>query len=392
MENRPLKIGLFNECFPPIQDGVSQVVENYARLLTERGNDVTVATAKVPFFDYPQTYDVKNIASVPMIFRLPYRVGLPTWMVPLQPIMKYKCDILHLHSPFTAGRIALKLGKKNHTPVIATFHSKFRDDFIRSVKFDWAADFMVRHIMEVFEAADEVWVPQKSVLEVMRSYGYKGKAEIVPNAVDYDLTDFDLPGLRAQARHMIGITDDVPCLLFVGQIIKEKRVDFILESLQLLKKKGVKFRAFFIGKGYWTEELRLGIITKRLKDCVEYKGQLHDRSALQLYYAASDLFLFPSLYDNAPLVVREAAVHHTASILTEGCTSAEVIDHDVNGFLAPNRTTEEFAETIINIFSDKERLERVSAGAASTLGLTWKQLMPEVEDRYRHLIQRRNEK
>ena len=34
--NSSLKIGLFNECFPPIQDGVAQVVENYAELLQER--------------------------------------------------------------------------------------------------------------------------------------------------------------------------------------------------------------------------------------------------------------------------------------------------------------------------------------------------------------------
>jgi len=390
MENQPLKIGLFNECFPPIQDGVSQVVENYARQLTARGNDVTVATAKVPFFDYPQNYEVRNIASLPVIFRLPYRVGLPTWMVPVQPILRYKGDILHLHSPFTSGRIALQLGKKYHTPVVATFHSKYRDDFKRSVKSDWMADKMVKHIMEVFDAADEVWVPQEAVLDVMRSYGYKGPAEIVPNAVDYDLTNFDLPTLRAQARKMMELDEETPCLLFVGQIIKEKRVDFILDSLQILKKKGFKFRAFFIGKGYWADELRINIMTKRLRDCVEYKGQLQDRSALQLYYSAADLFLFPSLYDNAPLVLREAAVHHTAAILTEGCTSAEVINPDVNGFLAPNKTPEEFAETIINIFSDKKKLQQVSDGAAATLGLTWNQLMPEVEDRYRSIIKRYN--
>ena len=217
VDNNKLKIGLFNESFPPIQDGVAQVVENYAKLLSERGHDVTVATAKVPFFDYPVTYHVKNIVSVPLIFRLPYRVGLPVWMAPFQPILNFKAEIYHLHSPFTSGRIALKLGKKFNAPVVATFHSKYRDDFLRSVKSNRVADLMVKRIVGVFEEADEVWVPQEGVKEVLRSYGYRGPIEVVSNAIDYDLSDLDLPMLRKQARQMLDVDGDTPCFLFVGE-------------------------------------------------------------------------------------------------------------------------------------------------------------------------------
>ncbi len=388
LENRPLKIGLFNECFPPIQDGVAQVVENYARLLTERGNDVTVATAKVPFFAYPATYHVKNIASIPVLPRLPYRVGLPIWMVPFQPILRFRSDIIHLHSPFTAGRIAIRLGKKYNIPVVATFHSKFKDDFKHSVKFDAVADFMVRHILEVFEAADEVWVPQEGVYDIMKSYGYKGKVEVVPNAVDYDVSDEDYTEIRHQARKMLHLDDNVPCLLFVGQITKEKRVDYILNALEELKKRNFKFHAYFIGRGYWAEELRLGILTKRLRDCVEYRGQISDRSALQLYYAASDLFLFPSLYDTFGIVIREAAVHRTPSVLMSDALCSKGIAGGENGYIIDETTPKGYAEKIINILENNNLYNKISKNAASTLGLTWSKLMPEVEDRYRHLIQR----
>jgi len=390
MENQPLKIGLFNECFPPIQDGVAQVVENYARELTLRGHDVTVATAKIPFFDYPVIYDVKNIASLPVIFRMPYRVGLPTWMVPVQPIMKYKADILHLHSPFTAGRIALQLGKKNHTPVVATFHSKYRDDFKHSVKSDWVADQMVKRIMEVFEAADEVWVPQEGVYDVMKSYGYKGKVEVVSNAIDYNVTDEDYTEIRHQARKMLHLEDGVPCLLYVGQITKEKRVDYILNALDELHKRNFKFHAYFIGRGYWADELRLNIITKRLHKCVEFKGQISDRSALQLYYAASDLFLFPSLYDTFGLVIREAAVHRTPSVLMSDALCSKGISGGENGYVIDETTPALYADKLINILEDTVTYNRISANAASTLGLTWPKLMPEVEDRYRSIIKRYN--
>lgn len=390
MDLNRLKIGLFNECFPPIQDGVSQVVENYARLMHQAGHDVTVATAKVPSFDYPHPYTIQNIVSIPVPVRRPYRWGLPTWMVPYQPIYKFQSDIIHVHSPFTASRIALKLRKKYGMPVVATFHSKFRDDFRRSVPSDTIVNMMVKNIMQVFEAADEVWVPQQSVLEVMREYGYKGNAEVVPNAVDFEIANSELDLLIEKSRKQLQLPDDMPCFLFVGQIILEKRVDYILEALKVLHDRGFAFRMYFVGKGYAVSTLKHRISKYNLENHVFYVEQIQSRTELQTYYAAADLFLFPSIYDNAPLVLREAAVHQTPSILTQGSNSAEVITDGINGYLGVNKTPEDFADSIQAIFADRNTFNNVSKGARETLGLTWSQIMPEVVDRYRSIIKRKS--
>lgn len=387
MENSSLKIGLFNECFPPIQDGVAQVVENYARLLQVRGNDVTVATAKVPFFDYSQPYHVRNFLSIPVLVRMPYRLGLPVWMAPFQPIMKYKADIYHGHSPFTAGRIALKLSKKYNAPFVMTFHSKFRDDFRRSVPSDTVVDLMIKRIMSLYEYADEVWIPQPAVLDVMREYGYKGKVEVVPNAIDYDLSGIDISLLKQTSRKSLGIKSDEFCLLFVGQIIWEKNIAYILDAVNLLRDLPIKM--FFVGKGYAESELKEKINRYGLNDKVVMTGQLQDRTALQVYYAAADIFLFPSLYDNSPLVLREAAAHNTPAVLFENTTSAEVINNGVNGFLSKQGDAAVYADYVKKILLDKKRLDTVGLKASQTLGLRWEQLMPEVEDRYRHLISRK---
>ena len=291
-----LKIGLFNECFPPIQDGVSQVVENYARLMHEGGHDVTVATAKVPSFDYPNPYKVKNILSIPIPVRRPYRWGIPTWMAPWQPIYGFQSDIIHVHSPFTAARIALKLRKKYGMPVVATFHSKYKDDFRASVPSDTIVNFMVKNIMQVFDAADEVWVGAPGVIDVMREYGYKGKIEVVPHAIDFDLSGTDVQTFKAQAKAQLGVSSDVPCLLFVGQIIHAKNVLYTLEALRLLHQQGIPFKMFYVGKGNAANELQQAIRKYGMQDCVAYVGQLQERAALQKYYAAADVFLFPSLY------------------------------------------------------------------------------------------------
>lgn len=384
-----LKIGLFNECFPPIQDGVSQVVENYARLMHEGGHDVTVATAKVPSFDYPNPYKVKNILSIPIPVRRPYRWGIPTWMAPWQPIYGFQSDIIHVHSPFTAARIALKLRKKYGMPVVATFHSKYKDDFRASVPSDTIVNFMVKNIMQVFEAADEVWVGAPGVIDVMREYGYKGKIEVVPHAIDFNLSGTDVQAFKAQAKAQLGVPSDVPCLLFVGQIIHAKNVLYTLEALRLLHQQGIPFKMFYVGKGNAANELQQAIRKYGMQDCVAYVGQLQERAALQKYYAAADVFLFPSLYDTLGLVVREAAAHHTPSILLADSTAAKGINHAVEGFIAPQTTPADFAQTLQNCLSQPLLIKEVGKNAAQSLGLTWNQVIPEVIDRYKSLIIRK---
>lgn len=67
-------IGLFNECFPPVMDGVSLTVSNLARCLYQQGKDVTVITPEMPGIDEAQLpYQVLQYHSVSVPGRRPYR-------------------------------------------------------------------------------------------------------------------------------------------------------------------------------------------------------------------------------------------------------------------------------------------------------------------------------
>ena len=133
------------------------------------------------------------------------------------------------------------------------------------------------------------------------------------------------------------------------------------------------------------DDLRKLIQEKGLQDKVTLRGLVTDRSLLSDYYAASDLFLFPSLYDNAPLVVREAAAMGTPAILIEGSTASEVVSDGKNGFLT-DRSPASFATLIEAIDKDRDMLSRVASGARSTLVRSWEDVVDEVVDRYDVLI------
>jgi len=78
----------------------------------------------------------------------------------------------------------LSVAKKKKVPLVATFHSKYRDDFERSVHNKRIAKLMTNEVIRFFEKADEVWIPQAAVEETIREYGFKGKVVVVENGND----------------------------------------------------------------------------------------------------------------------------------------------------------------------------------------------------------------
>jgi len=68
--------GLFNDSFPPILDGVTQTVVNYACHLKEMELEPIVVTPKNPQ-NYPTDYQVLRYFSLPIRNRQPYRYGYP---------------------------------------------------------------------------------------------------------------------------------------------------------------------------------------------------------------------------------------------------------------------------------------------------------------------------
>lgn len=381
-------IGLFNDCFPPVMDGVSVCVQNYAYWLQKKVGGVSVITPNVPGTDY-SVYDYKVIdyMSVPVPFRPPYVTGVAE----LDPffvsdILKTRFKIVHAHCPFATGLAALRVANVQHIPIVGTFHSKYRDDFSRVIKSKRLVNTIIKNIIAFYEKCDEVWVPQESVKEVIREYGFKGNVEVVDNGCDL-VADYP-EEYFADARKKLGIAPEEFVMLFVGQHIWEKNIRFILDGLD--KVKDVPFKMYFVGNGYAANEIRHIISENGLEDKVTMVGSITDRQTMKLYYAAADLFLFPSLYDNAPLVVREAAALHTPSLMIEGATASSILTDGRNGFLVEN-SVDDFAGRIRQLAADPQLVRSAGIGASGSIVRSWEDVVGEVLDRYNSLIRRKSE-
>lgn len=378
-------IGLFNDSYPPIIDGVAITVQNYAKWMQLQGRDVCVVTPKAPDYTDTDPFPVYRYPSIPLISRKPYRLGLPDIDIAFQTkLEKIPFSLVHAHCPFTSGLLALKIAKERRIPLVATFHTKYRDNFEQALHSKKLVDLMVKELVYFYKQADEVWIPQESVEETLREYGYKGKLTVMNNGTDF-CTDEDPYLLKNEARKKLGIVDNEIVLLYVGQLVWEKNLKLIIDALS--KSRDLKFKMFFVGTGYAEEELKHLAENLQLSSFISFPGLIADRETLRTYYAAADLFLFPSLYDTWALVVREAAALYTPSLMLERSIASTAITDNVNGFLI-DEDPDLLALKLHDLSQNRHLLRTTGVNAAQSLTKSWEDIVSEVLDRYDYLIKK----
>lgn len=370
-------IGEFCDVFPPELDGVGTVVRNYVKQLNSNGNTCYYVAPK-PKKGCNAAVNALHYASIP-IPNEAYRLGLPF----IDPnynlnVNKIHFDLVHAHSPFTAGMEAMRIAKQKKIPIVASFHSKYYDDFYSKTHSKILSKEGVEIVMNFFNRCDEVWTVNDSTADVLRSYGFKKQIIIMPNGTDlWYPTDEDCS--LAEKRYNLG-TGNV--FLFVGQHNFKKNIKHILEAVAIYSRSHSDFKMVFVGQGPDAEKMNQLVKQLDIQKWVVFTGQIMDRTVMMGLYGRADLLVFPSLYDNAPMVVREAAAAQTPSLLVKGACAAEGISHNINGFLCED-TPEQIAEGMWEALSS---CKEVGKQAQATIPLAWSNIAKQVLARYESLI------
>lgn len=379
-------IGQFGESFIPVFDGVGRVMKAYADTLSARGNEVYVIT---PMYDtgyrgiYP--YEIVDFLSVNFSSKLPYRIGLKN----LDPHFVYRMkhinlDICHVHGPAFAGNIGVHYAKSKGIPVVGSFHTKFYDDILGTTKMKSLAKIGSQMVAKFYEQCDEVWSVSEGTKETLREYGYKGEILVMPNGTNKRVLH---PELVPQVRAQYGITGEKPVILFVGRINWEKNLRRIVETCSLLKQHGTDFQLVFVGQGPAEQDLKDLAETYGLASNLVMTGLIQNFDILDCFYYIADLFFFPSIYDNAPMVLREAAAQYAPALVAEGSCTAEVVQDGINGIVAKDNN-EDMCKKIEDFLALPEQQRKAMGESAyNTIPIPWDgPLMDTILGRYQDLI------
>ncbi len=381
-----LKIGLFNDSFPPTIDGVANTVLNYANIITEKHGTVVVATPKYPHVKDHYPFEVYRYPSVPLLGGLTYRAGNPFLPSTIAELRMKKMDLVHVHSPFASSILARQVSRiawKRQIPVVLTYHTKFEYDIAKWLPTKKMQKPAIDFVRMNVSSADEVWAVSKGAGESLRTIGYKGEFRVMENGTDF-VRGRAKDAILQRIVRMHGIQPEETIFLFVGRMMWYKNLKLILDTLRILKEAGICFRALFVGEGndraaveHYAEEIRI-------KDKTVFTGAVYDRELLRGYYSLADLFLFPSTYDTSGLVVKEAAACGCASLLVAGSCAAEGITDGRNGILAQENATD-CAARILQILQTSEGVQHMGQLASQEIYLSWEDSVKKAYRRYEEI-------
>jgi len=366
-------IGQFCDSYLPAVDGVINVVQNLSYTLNKDYGKCVIVAPKSPGYIDQGEVEVIRCHSMRIKQRPPYMFGMPLLDFKTQDkLLKAKFEILHAHSPFTLGSAALWLARFKGIPVVASFHSKYYDDVFQATKSKMMAKAATQIAMDFYRQADIVLTVNNATIATMREYGYAGEVKILPNGVNCAYPA-NPQAFIEKVNTMYSLDPCVPLLLFVGQQIWQKGIKTIIDACALLKASGKEFKVLLAGEGHAAQEIKDYTQERGLSDRFIFAGLVKDREVLNGLYLRASLFVFPSIYDNAPLVVREAAVMKCPSIVLKNTNTAEGITDGENGFLCDN-SPDALHSYILSILSNDELRKKTGIIAAQTLPTSWEQV------------------
>ena len=378
-----LKILEAMDVYLPDVDGVINCMHNYCLNI----NDKTQLTVAVPknkkgHVDN-QPYEILRCKSIHVPILNDY-YGFPNSDKKFKKALEEKeFDVIHCHSPFNMSKFVLKQAKKRGIPAVATFHSNMRPIFKSVVKSKFIAERMVKHLGKRYNKFDECFVCSPLVEEQLRSFGYTGKVTYLPFGTDFKKCEC-VEENRQKANQVFGLDENQLVFIYVGRVMKLKRIDFILQSLKLVKDKGVNFKFYIVGKGTETAKLEKLAQKLNLEENVIFTGFL-PREQFPLIFSRADLLLFPSLYDNFGLVKVEGASYKTPGLFIENsCAGYGIIDGE-DGYLSKDTTTD-FAEKILLASSDREKLKQVGEKAMESVYISWQECSNVLLERLNQIV------
>jgi colanic acid/amylovoran biosynthesis glycosyltransferase len=177
------------------------------------------------------------------------------------------------------------------------------------------------------------------------------KIHRVYNGLDLSVFKYATPGVKPVR------------LLTVGRLIEKKGFRFLIEACRLLRSSGFPFVCQIVGEGPEHDRLQEMIQGYQLADTVRLSGALPQTELVEML-SQSSIFVFPAIHDSAgdtdnlPTVLIEAMASSLPIIATRVAGIPEIVQHNENGILVPEKDPAQLADAIRVMAGDRALLER----------------------------------
>lgn len=228
----------------------------------------------------------------------------------------------------------------------------------------------------IVKNSDAIILPGTKQKECVMYLGASpSKVFLMPNASNISQTPTESPDKIVKLKsspNMVNTSNlrdqypsfkDKKIVLFVGRLVKQKGVDYLLNAFSTLKKGMNDVVLVIIGKGDYEKKLKKLAEDLQIEKDVCFQGHV-DNDLLKNYYGPSDLCVVPSIthemVDAWAFVVNEAMYYENPVIASDAVGSAfDMIKNGENGFIVPEKDSKALYDAMKVILSNDELREKM---------------------------------
>lgn len=331
----------------PGLDGVTRVLFRLIDWLNEKEIENIFISSEIPLKS-EQLTNYFEVPSIPVPFYKDYKFAYPGYKKFENRLKEFKPDIIHINSPCSLGLAAIKYGKKNNVPVVATYHTHF-PSYAKYYNIKQLEFISWNYLRKLYNRCNRVFVPSKTIMEELRSKGFK-TTEYLPHGIDLNL--FRPKFKSTNWKKSLNI-ENKKVLLFVGRLVWEKDLRTLAQIYNLLMslRKDVVFA--LVGDGPIRKDL------ERIMPEALFLGY-RTGEELSTIFASSDLFVFPSTTETFGNVVLESMASGLVPVCSDEGGASSSIKHNHNGLICKAKDPFDFSKQIISVLNNQNELNRLS--------------------------------
>lgn len=352
-----MRIGMFTDTYSPQINGVVTSINLYIAELEKMGHEVFVFAPHVKGAKKKKNVFYFKAFKYPMHQEHLLAYSLSGHWKKFKDI---KLDIIHSHTPFSLGLLALFLAKQYKIPIVHTYHTLFTE-YVHYVPFgsiigEW---FSISASRKYCQKCDLVFVPSDSIRRELQRWGVTREIDVLPTGID---DNFKATIAAPAFKKIKKIDPQLDVLVYAGRLGREKNIEFLFRVYREVLKVRQHVLFVVIGDGPYRKHLEkyakdLGIYNKMF-----FTGYVFDKKVLANWLHAARVFVFSSLSETQGLVVLEAMAVGTPVVAVGAMGVADIINDNLGGY-ASKPEVMEFSLKLMRILSSKTFREKKSKEA-----------------------------
>jgi glycosyltransferase involved in cell wall biosynthesis len=353
-----MRIVIITDVYFPRVNGVSTSIRTFRRELESLGHEVWLIAP-----DYGEVTDDES-----WILRVPSRV---VYVDPEDRMMRFRevmaledklteiePDLIHIQTPFVAHYAGIRLARRLGVPTVLTYHTYFEEYLFYYIRFlpRFLLRWSVRHLSRKQCAqVDSVVVPTQAFNDVLSGYGVPGTRHINPTGIELERFASGDGGRFKQQR---GIDEKRPSLVFVGRIVHEKNIEFLIRVVEQVRQTLPDILLILAGEGPAEGYLKSVVGEKGLEQNLYFVGNLQCLQDLLDCYCAGDVFVFSSRTETQGLVLLEAMALGVPVVSTARMGTCDILNPGL-GALVAEEEVDDFAGKVLKVLADEKLAHRL---------------------------------